>query len=240
MESRGINLGPTRQMVACAAPPKSNATEFSPAMIARDGKQMRFFHRSRSRETVHYVRLGRAGLKISNLCLGTMSFGTTDWQRWTIDERRSRNIVRTALDTGINFFDTADVYSNGASEEILGRALRELQRPRRRRGCHQSKRTDGAAAQRSGPLAKAHTRRRGGVAEASAYGLHRSLSDPLLGSRSADRRNAQRVGRFGPNRKGPVCRGLQHVCMGICEVALRRGRVGLHTVRVHAESLQSD
>jgi aryl-alcohol dehydrogenase-like predicted oxidoreductase len=75
-----------------------------------------------------YVALGRSGLRVSNLCLGAMSFGTPDWQPWTIPEDESRNIVRRALELGINFFDTADVYSNGVSEEILGRALRDFAR----------------------------------------------------------------------------------------------------------------
>jgi aryl-alcohol dehydrogenase-like predicted oxidoreductase len=87
-----------------------------------------FFGRRRSRPTVGYVKLGSAGLKVSNICLGTMSFGTREWQRWTINERTSRKIVKTALESGITFFDTADVYSNGVSEEILGRALRDFSR----------------------------------------------------------------------------------------------------------------
>jgi aryl-alcohol dehydrogenase-like predicted oxidoreductase len=78
--------------------------------------------------TVRYVKLGSTGVKVSNICLGTMSFGTPAWQQWTIDERSSRTIVKTALDLGINFFDTADVYSHGVSEEILGRALRDFAR----------------------------------------------------------------------------------------------------------------
>ncbi|PYS17903.1 MAG: hypothetical protein DMG11_34185, partial [Acidobacteria bacterium] len=86
------------------------------------------FDRSRSQTAVSYVKLGSAGLKVSKICLGTMSFGTQEWQRWTINERASRNIVKRALESGINFFDTADVYSDGASEEILGRALRDFSR----------------------------------------------------------------------------------------------------------------
>jgi aryl-alcohol dehydrogenase (NADP+) len=57
-----------------------------------------------------------------------MSFGTTEWQQWAINERASRSIVKTALESGINFFDTADVYSHGVSEEILGRSLRDFTR----------------------------------------------------------------------------------------------------------------
>ena len=86
------------------------------------------FARTRNRSSVAYVKLGRAGLKVSKICLGTMSFGTHEWQRWTINERLSRSVVKTALERGINFFDTADVYSNGASEEILGRALHDFSR----------------------------------------------------------------------------------------------------------------
>ena len=72
---------------------------------------------------MQYVRLGRSGLRVSRLCLGAMSFGTPEWQPWTISEKKSTEIVQRALDLGINFFDTADVYSNGASEQILGKAL---------------------------------------------------------------------------------------------------------------------
>jgi aryl-alcohol dehydrogenase (NADP+) len=70
-----------------------------------------------------YLNLGRSGPQVSNICLGTMSFGSTKWQAWTISEDKSRLIVQRALELGVNFFDTADVYSTGLSEEILGRAL---------------------------------------------------------------------------------------------------------------------
>ncbi len=78
--------------------------------------------------TTSYVNLGGSGVKVSRICLGTMSFGSTDWQAWTIGEDQSRAIVRRAIELGINFFDTADVYSNGLSEEILGRALADFAR----------------------------------------------------------------------------------------------------------------
>ena len=70
---------------------------------------------------MEYVRLGRTGLKVSRLCLGCMSFGSGF--DWMLPEEPSFAIIRKALDAGINFFDTADVYSNGESEQILGRAL---------------------------------------------------------------------------------------------------------------------
>jgi aryl-alcohol dehydrogenase (NADP+) len=77
---------------------------------------------------VRYRKLGRTGLDVSVVCLGCMSFGVPDrgGHPWSLDEERSRPIIRAALDAGINFFDTANVYSDGTSEEIVGRALREF------------------------------------------------------------------------------------------------------------------
>jgi aryl-alcohol dehydrogenase (NADP+) len=75
---------------------------------------------------MQYANLGRSGIKVSKICLGAMSFGSPEWQPWTIDESQSQVIVRRALELGINFFDTADVYSTGLSEEILGRALADF------------------------------------------------------------------------------------------------------------------
>ena len=76
--------------------------------------------------TMDHVRLGSTGLKVSRLCLGTMTYGSKKWREWVLDEEESRPFIRRALELGINFFDTADVYSLGASEEVLGRALRDF------------------------------------------------------------------------------------------------------------------
>jgi aryl-alcohol dehydrogenase (NADP+) len=75
-----------------------------------------------------YVRLGRTGLKVSRLCLGCMSYGTPQWRDWILSEEDSRPFFRRALELGINFFDTADMYSRGVSEEVTGRALRDFAR----------------------------------------------------------------------------------------------------------------
>jgi 1-deoxyxylulose-5-phosphate synthase len=72
------------------------------------------------------VNLGRTGLKVSRLCLGTLTFGTPDWRNWVLDEGESRPIIQRALELGINFIDTADMYSLGVSEEVLGRALKDF------------------------------------------------------------------------------------------------------------------
>jgi len=71
-----------------------------------------------------YVRLGSTGLKVSRLCLGTMTYGTPQWRPWILDEQASRPFYKRALEHGINFFDTADMYSAGVSEEVLGRAMK--------------------------------------------------------------------------------------------------------------------
>ena len=73
-----------------------------------------------------YVRLGRTGLKVSRLCLGAMTYGTPEWRPWVLDEAASRPFIKRAIEHGINFFDTADMYSRGVSEQVLGRALKEF------------------------------------------------------------------------------------------------------------------
>jgi len=77
-----------------------------------------------------YVKLGRTGLDVSRICLGCMSYGVSDRGNhlWTLSEAESRPFIKRALEGGINFFDTANVYSDGTSEEILGRALKDFAR----------------------------------------------------------------------------------------------------------------
>jgi len=73
-----------------------------------------------------YAKLGTTGLKVSRICLGTMTYGSSRWREWVLDEEASRPLIRQALEAGVNFFDTADMYSLGASEEVLGRALKDF------------------------------------------------------------------------------------------------------------------
>jgi len=75
---------------------------------------------------MQYVNLGNTGLKVSRICLGMMTYGSKKWRQWVLEEPESRAFIQRAWGAGINFFDTADVYSNGVSEEILGRAVREI------------------------------------------------------------------------------------------------------------------
>ncbi len=73
-----------------------------------------------------YVNLGNTGLKVSRICLGMMSYGTSAWRDWVLDEDESRPFIRRAVELGLNFFDTADMYSQGVSEEVTGRALKDF------------------------------------------------------------------------------------------------------------------
>src|ERR1700742_1240234 len=90
------------------------------AVGARLGRQRGFGN-------MDYVKFGKTGLGVSRLCIGCMTYGISDRgpHPWTLDEDKSRPLIRKALDLGINFFDTANVYSDGTSEEIVGRALKE-------------------------------------------------------------------------------------------------------------------
>jgi len=81
---------------------------------------------------MEYVNLGSSGVKVSRICLGCMTYGSRKWREWVLDEPESRPLIRQALEAGINFFDTADMYSLGVSEEILGRALKDFGPPRDR------------------------------------------------------------------------------------------------------------
>ena len=73
-----------------------------------------------------YTRLGSSGLTVSRIGLGCMTYGSSKWRPWVLDEERARPLLRLAVESGINFFDTADMYSLGASEEVTGRALRDF------------------------------------------------------------------------------------------------------------------
>jgi len=75
---------------------------------------------------MEYVNLGNTGLKVSRLCLGCMTYGSSKWRDWVLDEEPSRPFIKRALEAGINFFDTANMYSDGVSEEVVGRALHDF------------------------------------------------------------------------------------------------------------------
>src|ERR671932_1048877 len=84
----------------------------------------------RKEDHMEYTKVGNTGMDVSRICLGCMGFGDAErWiHKWVLDEDNSRPIIQKALELGINFFDTANVYSLGTSEEILGRALKDFAR----------------------------------------------------------------------------------------------------------------
>src|SRR5215475_1200033 len=82
------------------------------------------------RKCVQYVNLGTTGVKVSRICLGCMTYGSKKWREWVMDEAEGRPFIKQALELGINFFDTADMYSLGVSEQVLGRALKDFGPPR--------------------------------------------------------------------------------------------------------------
>ena len=77
---------------------------------------------------MNYTNLGRSGLKVSRICLGVMTYGDPAWRSWILSEEQGRPFIQRALEGGINFFDTANMYSRGRSEEVLGRAIRDFAR----------------------------------------------------------------------------------------------------------------
>ncbi|KAK8165365.1 NADP-dependent oxidoreductase domain-containing protein [Phyllosticta citrichinensis] len=81
---------------------------------------------------MEYVRLGKSGLKVSKVILGCMSYGSSDWAKWVLDEEAALPLLEHAYKNGINTWDTADIYSHGRSEEIVGKALRQYNIPRHR------------------------------------------------------------------------------------------------------------
>ncbi|SMY20111.1 unnamed protein product [Zymoseptoria tritici ST99CH_1A5] len=87
-------------------------------------------HRSIAATKANYVRLGRSGLRVSNPILGAMSFGSSAWAPWVIEEEAALPLLKAAYDRGLNTWDTANVYSNGESERIIGKAIKEFNLPR--------------------------------------------------------------------------------------------------------------
>ncbi|KZP02787.1 Aldo/keto reductase, partial [Athelia psychrophila] len=85
---------------------------------------------TQSQKSMPYVRLGKSGLKVSKIILGCMSYGTPAWESWVLPEEDGIAHIKAAYDAGINTFDTANVYSNGGSEIVLGKAIKQHSLPR--------------------------------------------------------------------------------------------------------------
>ena len=184
------------------------------------------------------VRFGKTGMQVSRLCLGCMTYGSPKWREWILPEEASRPFIREALEKGITFFDTADVYSQGASEEILGRALKEY-----------AKRTEvviatkvhgamGPGANAKGLVAQAYPRSDRRLAEAPRNGLRRSLPDPSLRSGDADGGDDGGAERRRARRQGALYRRVVDVCVAIRPHDRHRPRPRPRRIRLDAELLQ--
>ena len=137
------------------------------------------------------IQLGKTGLKVSRLCLGMMTYGSSKWRKWVLDEEQALPFVKRALEAGINFFDTADVYSLGESEEVLGNTLKT---------CGVKRESVVIATKVFNPMSddvndrglspQAHPGLDRQVAAPAANGLRGPVPDPSLGLQHAHRRDA--------------------------------------------------
>ncbi len=188
---------------------------------------------------MNYITLGRTGLKVSRLCLGMMTYGDPAWRAWVLPEEASRPFVKRALEAGINFFDTADMYSLGVSEEILGRAIRDFANRDRVVLATKVYPADERRSERSRALAQAHHDVDRRLAAAAWHRLRRPLPDPSLGYADANRGNALRAERHRPGRQGALHRRVEHGGVAIRAGAVPGRPARMDAVRIDAESLQS-
>ena len=189
---------------------------------------------------MEYVKLGKSGLKVSRLCLGCMSYGVPERgaHPWTLGEEESRPFLARALELGINFFDTSNSYSDGTSEEILGRAIRDLARrdevviatkvyfPTRKdpNGRGLSRKAILSGDRREPPAAR--------------HRLRRPVPDPPLGLRDADRGDARGAARRREGGQGPLPRRLVDVRLAVLQGAPPGRPPRLDAVRLDAGPLQ--
>ena len=188
---------------------------------------------------MQYVNLGSTGLKVSRICLGTMTYGSKKWREWILEEEESKPYFRRALEAGINFFDTADVYSLGVSEEIPGRALKEFG-PSRDKVVIATKvfNAMGDDPNQHG-LSRKHilhsiddSLRRLGTDYVDLYQIHRfDYETPIEETLEA----LDDIVRAG---QGALHRRLVHVCLAVSANAACVGHARPQPLRYHAEPLQ--
>ena len=191
---------------------------------------------------MEYARLGSTGMKVSRICLGCMGFGDAErWvHKWVLNEENSRPIIKKALELGINFFDTANVYSIGASEEILGRALKDFAKRdevviatkvhgKMREG------PNGAGLSRKAILSEIdNSLKRLGTDYVDLY------HDPSLGLRNPHRGDDGSAERCGAGGQGALHRRLGHVRLAVPEGAARCREAWLDPLRLDAGSPEPD
>ncbi len=186
---------------------------------------------------MQYVNLGATGLRVSRVCLGMMSYGKHESRPWTLDEEAAEPIVRTAVEGGINFYDTADVYNGGESEVLTGRLLRRLFGMREEYVARdQGQRPYDARRERAGAVAQAHHGVDRRLAAAAGAGLRRPVPDPSVRSEHSGGGDDGRPARRRHGGQGALPRGQFDVRLAVREAAVGRA----DAVRVDAEPLQPD
>ena len=159
---------------------------------------------------MEFTKLGNSGIEISRFCLGCMSFGdpASKMHAWTLNSEDSEKIIKHALDLGINFFDTANGYSAGTSEEYLGRAIKNnVERDQRRASFQDS-----------------HKPRNRGYAQKTGDGLSRFIYHPPLRLRNADRGNHGSASRSHSIRQSACAGCFGHVRLSVLQYATVRTR----------------
>ena len=187
-----------------------------------------------------YVKLGRTGLDVSRICLGCMSYGDAarGGHPWALDEEAPRPFFQQALDAGINFFDTANVYSVGTSEEFLGRAIATSARPRRGGDRDQGARPDAPGPEQHRAVAEGDPRRGRPQPAPARHRLHRPVPDPPARPAHADGGDARGAARRREGGQGAVPRRVVDVGVAVRQGAAPRRGARLDEVRVHAGPLQ--
>ena len=211
-----------------------------PGCFARRAPALGWRGSSRQEPAMEYVRFGQTGLTVSRLCLGCMTYGDPGWREWVLDEEASRPFIREALERGINFFDTADMYSLGRSEEVVGRALKEMARRDEVVIATKVFNAMGPKPNQQGPLAQAHHGGDRRLAEAARHRLRRPLHHPSLRPRDARRGDDRGALGRGEGRQGALSRRLLDVGLAVHEDARPAAGERLRALRVDAELRQPD
>ena len=182
-----------------------------------------------------YTNLGRTGLRVSRLCLGMMSFGKHESREWALDEAAAEPIVRRAVEGGVTFFDTADVYNGGQSEVVTGSLLKKLFGMREEYVVATKVHGRTMPGENGRGLSRKHILASIDASlERLGTRLRRPLPDPPLGSADADRGDDGGAARRREGGQGALHRGEQHVGLAVREGPARRA----DPVRLDAEPLQ--
>ncbi len=205
---------------------------------------------------MQFVNLGRTGLKVSRIALGMMTYGTPEWRPWVLTEGDARPVVKHAVDGGINFFDTADMYSAGESEVLTGKCVREFFRREEVVVATKVRFPVDLAFRNAGDPAKQGAKRpnveglsrkrlfhavdeslrRLGTDYIDLWQIHRA--NPQGRSRNAYRGNDGGAARHRKERQSALHRCIKHVRLAIRQSAVRGEGEPVDALRLYAEPLQ--